>query len=141
MLVLPVLMKLLQFNRSEEKPIRIFEVGDVILYDKTKMTGTRDELHVCALIHHSSAEFTEIRGILDHLIRTLGIWDRISVKACENPTFISGRNGEILLDGHKIGEIGEIYPEVLKNFGLLYPVSVFEMNLTPLLSKEENRIE
>lgn len=140
-ILLPVIMKLLQFNRSEEKPIRIFEVGDVILYDKTKMTGSRDELHVCALTHHSNAEFTEIRSLLDHLIRTLGIWDRISVKAYENPTFIPGRNGEILLDGHKIGDIGEIYPEVLENFGLLYPVAVFEINLTPLLSKEENRIE
>lgn len=141
-IILPVLMKLLQFNRSEEKPINIFEVGDVVILDNKTLTGTRDEMHICALTHHSFAEFTEIRSAFDFLIQTLGIQKRISVKSCINPTFINGRVGEIMLDNNlKIGIIGEIYPEVLENFGLLYPVAVFEMNLTPLLSKEENRIE
>ncbi|MCP4760226.1 MAG: phenylalanine--tRNA ligase subunit beta [archaeon] len=140
-IILPVMMKLLQFNRSEEKPINIFEVGDVVQFDKTSMTGAKQELHVCALTHHSEAEFTEIRSIFDHLIRTLGIWDRITVKRCVNPTYIEGRVGDILLDGKKVGNIGELYPEVLENFGLKYPVAVFEMNLTPLLSENENRIE
>ena len=140
-LLLPVMMKLLQFNRSEEKPIRIFEVGDVVIYDKNAETGGSQELHICALTHHAEAEFTEIRSAFDFLIQTLGIKDRISVKASENPTFIKGRAGEILLDGKQVGNIGELYPQVLENFGLKYPVSVFEMNLTPLLSKDENIIQ
>jgi phenylalanyl-tRNA synthetase beta chain len=140
-MLLPVLMKLLQFNRSEEKPIKIFEVGDIILYDKSNETGAKQELHACALTHHASAEFTEIRSVLDFLIQTLGEWDSLEVKPILNPTFIPGRTGEIWLKGQNIGIIGELHPEVLENFGLKYPTAVFEVNLSILLSKEEKQLE
>ena len=140
-LIMPVMMKLLQFNRSEEKPINIFEVGDVVLYDRSTATGGSQELHVCALVHHAEAEYTEIRGVFDHMTRTLGIIGDITVKSTKNDTFIPGRVGNISLNGKKVGVIGEIHPEVLERFGLGYPVALFEMNLSPLLSKEENIIE
>ncbi|MHA1728788.1 MAG: phenylalanine--tRNA ligase subunit beta [Promethearchaeota archaeon] len=140
-MIMPVLMRLLKFNRSEEKPINIFEVGDVVQYDENTLTGARDELHVCALSHHSQAEFTEIRSVFDFLVQTLGISDRVLVKTCKHPTFIDGRVGEIKLDGKKIGIIGEIFPEVIENFGLKLPVAIFEMNLSPILSEEEYKIE
>ncbi|MCK4287306.1 MAG: phenylalanine--tRNA ligase subunit beta, partial [Candidatus Lokiarchaeota archaeon] len=42
--LLPQLMNTLLLNRSEEKPIRIFEVGDVLLLDKKEETGTKREV-------------------------------------------------------------------------------------------------
>ncbi|MHA1109770.1 MAG: phenylalanine--tRNA ligase subunit beta [Promethearchaeota archaeon] len=140
-LLMPVLMKLLQFNRSEEKPIKIFEVGDVIEFDKSAETGAVQKLHACALTHHASAEFTEIRSVLDFLVQTLGEWDSLEVKPITNPTFIPGRTGEIWLKGTNVGLIGELHPEVLENFGLKYPVAIFEINLSVLLTKEEQKLE
>ena len=140
-LILPVIMKLLQFNRSEEKPIHIFEVGDVVMCDKKSSTGGAQDLHVCTVAHHADAEFTEIRSAFDFLVETMGIDYKITVKAGEHPSLISGRSGLIMLDDEEIGFIGEIHPEVLENFGLGYPTAVFEINLSPLLTKEENRIE
>jgi phenylalanyl-tRNA synthetase beta chain len=137
--LMPVLMRLLQFNRSEEKPIRIFEVGDVIKLEPKEANGSRQELHICALTHHLSAEFTEIRGLFDFLVQCLNIQKQTVIKASENPTFIPGRSGDIFMDNNKIGQIGEIHPEVLGNFGLIYPTAIFEMDLTPLL--KEIRIE
>ena len=138
---MPVLMKLLQFNRSEEKPIKIFEVGDVIEFDKSAETGAVQKLHACALTHHASAEFTEIRSVLDFLVQTLGEWDTLEVKPITNPTFIPGRTGEIWLKGTNVGLIGELHPEVLENFGLKYPVAIFEIDLSVLLTKEEQKLE
>jgi len=140
-LLMPVLMKLLQFNRSEEKPIKIFEVGDVIEFDKSAETGAVQKLHACALTHHASAEFTEIRSVLDFLVQTLGEWDTLEVKPITNPTFIPGRTGEIWLKGTNVGLIGELHPEVLENFGLKYPVAIFEIDLSVLLTKEEQKLE
>ena len=140
-ILMPVLMKLLQFNRSEEKPIKIFEVGDVILYDKSSETGAIQKLHACALTHHAAAEFTEIRSVLDFLVQTLGEWDSLEVKPITNPTFIPGRTGEIWLRGKNVGLIGELHPEVLENFGLKYPVAIFEIDLSVLLTKEEQKLE
>lgn len=140
-ILMPVLMRLLQFNRSEEKPIKIFEVGDVILYDKSSETGGVQKLHTCVLTHHVTAEFTEIRSVLDFLVQTLGEWDSLEVKPITNPTFIPGRAGEIWLKGKKAGIIGELHPEVLENFGLKYPVAIFELDLSVLLTKEEQKLE
>ncbi|MHA1340628.1 MAG: phenylalanine--tRNA ligase subunit beta [Promethearchaeota archaeon] len=140
-LILPVMMKLLQFNRSEEKPIRIFEVGEVIKLDKSTETGACQELHICALTHHSDAEYTEIRSVFDFLVESLGIEKNIKVKPSQSPTFIPGRVGDIYYKHQKIGFIGELHPEVLENFGLVYPTAVFEMDLTILIPKEQIRIE
>jgi len=140
-MLMPVLMRLLQFNRSEEKPIKIFEVGDVLLYTPSSETGGSQELHVCALSHHAEAEFTEIRSVLDFLIQTLGVWNSFEVKSITNPTFIEGRTGEIWLNKKKVGYIGELHPEVLENFGLRYPVALFEFNLSVLLTKKEQILE
>lgn len=140
-IILPVMMKLLQFNRSEEKPIKIFEVGDILTYDKTSETGAGQELHLCAITHHAQAEFTEIRSVYDFFVQTIGIEKETRVKSSKHPSLIPGRSGDIFFKNKGVGFIGELHPEVLERFGLKFPTCVFEMNLTPLLTKEQNRIE
>jgi phenylalanyl-tRNA synthetase beta chain len=131
--ILPKLMETLLFNRSEEKPIRIFEVGDVIILSPKEETGAIRELHLSAVSYHENADFTEIRSALDFFITSLGYSDEIEIKPGENTTYIDGRYGDIYLNNIKIGEIGEIHPEVLLNFKLEFPVSAFELNLQKLI--------
>ena len=49
--------------------------------------------------------------------------------------FIEGRKAEILIEKEKIGDIGEIHPRILKNFKIKMPVSLFEINLDPIIEK------
>ncbi len=126
--ILPKLMETLLFNRSEEKPIRIFELGDIIQLEKVAETGAIRVLHVAAVSYHDNADFTEIRSVLDFMMSSLGIQD-YAVKVGKNPSFIEGRYGEVYIKKVKIGEIGEIHPEVLSNFKLEFPVSALELNL------------
>ncbi len=127
--ILPKLMETLLFNRSEEKPIRIFEVGDVILLDPKEETGAKRELHFSAISYHEDANFTEMRSALDFLMNAMGKFNQFEIKSSDNPTFIKGRFGEIFLKGTKIGEIGEIHPEVLNNYKLEFPAVAIEINL------------
>ncbi|MFX0032319.1 MAG: phenylalanine--tRNA ligase subunit beta [Promethearchaeota archaeon] len=127
--ILPKLMETLLLNRSEEKPIRIFEVGDVILLEPKEETGAKREIHLAAVTYHEDADFTEIRSTLDYLMTTLGHNTNYEVKASDNPTYIKGRYGEIYLNGVKIGEVGEIHPEVLTSFKLEFPVAALEVEL------------
>ncbi|MFX1445303.1 MAG: phenylalanine--tRNA ligase subunit beta [Promethearchaeota archaeon] len=127
--ILPKLMETLLFNRSEEKPIRIFEVGDVILLRPREETGATRDLHISAVSYHDDADFTEIRSTLDFVMLSLGYFDKFEIKPGKNETYIDGRYGDIYLNGKKIGEIGEIHPEVLLNFKLEFPVSALELNL------------
>lgn len=129
------LMKNLQFNRSGEKPFRLFEVGDVILLDKQEQSQTRRESHLACVLHSDASDYSEIKSVLDHYLRTMGVLHTIKIIPAENPTFIPGRTGEIHLENQVIGYIGEIHPEVVLNYGLEYPTAGFEINLTPFISE------
>lgn len=131
--LLPQLMDTLLLNRSEEKPIRIFEVGDIILLDPDEETGTKREVHLSAASYHDEADFTEIRSTLDFIMISLGYENDFEIKPNKNLSYIDGRYGEIYLKGSKVGEIGEIHPEVLLNFKLEFPVAAFELNLQDFL--------
>ncbi|MFX1320934.1 MAG: phenylalanine--tRNA ligase subunit beta [Promethearchaeota archaeon] len=131
--LLPQLLDTLLLNRSEEKPIRIFEVGDVILLALDEETGAIREVHLSAASYHEDADFTEIRSTLDFIMISLGYEDDFEIKPSKNLSYIDGRYGEIYLKGSKVGEIGEIHPEVLLNFKLEFPVAAFELNLQNFL--------
>jgi len=127
--VLPKLLETLFNNRSEEKPIKIFEVGDIILLDPGEETGAKREVHLSAVSYHENADFTEIKSTLDFIMMSLGYYNEFEIKPDKNPSYINGRYGNIYYKGEKIGEIGEIYPEVLMNFKLEFPVAAMELNL------------
>lgn len=130
--ILPKLMETLLFNRSEEKPIKIFEVGDIILLAPKEETKAIRTLHLSAVTYHDDANFTEIRSTLDFIMTALGEYENIIIKPGNNLTYINNRYGEIFWKGKKIGEIGEIHPEILINFKLEFPVAALELNLQDL---------
>ena len=132
--LLPKLMDTLLLNRSEEKPIRIFEVGDVILLSQKEETGTKREVHLSAVSYHEDANYTELKSTLDYIMTSLGHYKDYNVKPGNSPSFIDGRYGEIYLKNIVIGEIGEISPEVLLNFKLEFPVSALEVNIEYMLN-------
>ncbi|MHA2281958.1 MAG: phenylalanine--tRNA ligase subunit beta [Promethearchaeota archaeon] len=127
--LLPKLMDTLLFNRSEEKPIRIFEVGDVLLLDRKEETGVKREVHLSAVSYHESSDYTELKSTLDFVMTSLGYYNDYEVKPGKNTSYIDGRYGEIYLGNLVIGEIGELHPDVLLNFKLEYPVAALELNI------------
>jgi len=127
--LLPKLLDTLLLNRSEEKPIKIFEVGDVILLSKKEETGSKREVHLSAVSYYEDADYTEIKSTLDYIMTSLGYFEDYEVKPGKNKSYIEGRYGEIFLKDSIIGEIGEIHPEVLLNFKLEFPVAAFEIDI------------
>jgi phenylalanyl-tRNA synthetase beta chain len=131
--LLPGLLDTVRLNRSEEKPIRLFEVGDVIIVSKDEETGAKREINLSAITYHEDADFTEIRSALDFLMISLGYQNEYEIKPSKIATFIEGRCGDIYLNDKKVGEIGEVYPEVLLNFKLEFPASAFEIDLSKFI--------
>ena len=43
--------------------------------------------------------------------------------------YIDGRVAEVLLEGKSIGFLGEVHPQVLKNFKIKMPVALLEINI------------
>jgi len=140
------LLKILSENVDVEYPQKIFEIGKVF---EQKQEIIETEKLSAAI---SPGNFTEIKQVLEYLLRMIGL--KIEIREVEEAPkhFINGRCAEIILikeknnlnnnysslEGgrdsdkkkkKKIGFIGEIHPKILKNWRIKMPVALFEINL------------
>jgi phenylalanyl-tRNA synthetase beta chain len=118
--ILPLLLEMLQFNRHRELPQRLFATGDVVAdlgtYQKAAAVST-----------HPGADFSEAYAVADALCRELSL--DYKVRISDDPAFIEGRRGDILVNGCHMGVFGELYPGVLTAFELEQPVAGVEIDL------------
>ncbi|MCD1295012.1 phenylalanine--tRNA ligase subunit beta [Methanocella sp. CWC-04] len=128
----PSLMIVLSNNLHREYPQNIFEVGAVAHIDDTTDTGVFEEDHVACALCYSKAGFNEVKAKLQALCFNFGLADKLSTPPASDPTFIDGRCAEIVIGDKRAGIIGEVRPEVLKNWGIEMPVAVFEMEVSAL---------
>ncbi|RLG21632.1 phenylalanine--tRNA ligase subunit beta [Candidatus Micrarchaeota archaeon] len=128
--LLPGLMKVLSENKHYEYPQNIFEIGRVVFPDEKSENKAREELHLAVALCHKNADFSSIKAVAEAVARECG--KKIDVVEEKDPAFIGGRCAAILLDGKKIGVMGEIHPLVLNNFDIELPVSALEIDIKPL---------
>jgi phenylalanyl-tRNA synthetase beta chain len=122
------LMEHLRENRRQTMPLKFFELDNVVLLDERAETGAREERRVALVEMGEEAGYASIRAVVDALLFELGTLGQYA--ADENPSFISGRVARVTADKGIHGQLGELHPEVLTNFGLDYPVALAELSLT-----------
>jgi phenylalanyl-tRNA synthetase beta chain len=125
-------MKNLAVSKHHVFPQRMFEVSDVIKFDDNSETYTDRVIHLAAVSSHPTANFTEIKSILESLLMNLGFKDW-KVKETSNSSFIRGRAAVVSLGSISLGIVGEIHPEVLNNFELENPTGAFEIDLQEII--------
>jgi phenylalanyl-tRNA synthetase beta chain len=130
------LLSTLQLNKRHEYPQHIFLAGRCAQRLDTK-PGYAENEHLAVALCGDEVTFTAIKQMLDHLLGQAGI--SFSLEKAVHPTFIEGRVGKIVVDDVSIGYIGEIHPQVLINFELEMPVSVFELDVSALLRLIEKK--
>lgn len=144
--MLPGLLKTMSCNKGQELPVRIFEVGDVVLQEPTKEVGCRNVRRVAALYSSTKSAFSVLHGALDQLMYSLlcepehehtesSKRKTYKLVPSEDPSFLVGMQAHIMVDDCAIGIIGELHPEVLgnKGFEINLATSAFELNLEPWL--------
>ena len=128
--MVPGLMKTLQQNKHHDYPQKIFEIGTVFKkYGKTE-TGVMEFTRLGMVSCHGEANYTEARQMLDALLTAIGC--DYDVFETDHDSFIKGRVARVSINGRNIAYIGEIKPEVLRNFDIDMPVAAFELNLSEL---------
>jgi len=125
--ILPENLKALLINRKNKYPQKIFENGFTIQVDEKTDTKAKNESHLCVSIADSKSNYTQIKNILDTIMKLNEI--EFSIKEETYPFLIEGRSASIFVKGERVGFIGELHPQIIKNFGLLVPVSSFEINI------------
>ncbi len=128
--ILPQLFELMCKNKHVAFPQKIFEEGIVSVRTGEPIT---DFNHIAIALTHEKTDFTEGKQVLDYLFSALGI--SYTLDETEQGSFITGRVGSIIVNGKKIGYLGEIHPQVLSNWGLEMPVAAMELNLSELFAE------
>jgi len=128
--IIPSLLRVESASSKSFYPHRIFEAGETAVTDARAPEGTRTLLKLASLIAHPSANFSELHSCLDLLMYYLG--GTYQLEPVSHPSFIEGRVGRIVTGGRDLGLIGELHPQVLENWQIAMPCTVFEMVLDSL---------
>jgi phenylalanyl-tRNA synthetase beta chain len=128
--MIPSLLRVEAASARSFYPHRLFEAGEVAIFDSAHDVGSRTETVLGAMIAHAAAHFSEIHSCLDACLYYLG--KTYGLEPIPHPSFLDGRVGTIVVSGTSIGLIGEIHPEVLERWQIAMPVVAFEVNLSRL---------
>lgn len=126
--LLPGLVDVLSRNIHETYPQKIFEIGTTFYRDDP----VGEEIHLACASAHNDVSYTEIKSILQSLLKS-GFDVTTTTKISSDPLFVQGRTADIVVNGKKIGIVGELAPEVLDNFKLRITVAGFEIKLAGLI--------
>jgi phenylalanyl-tRNA synthetase beta chain len=125
--LLPSFLDFLSNNTLHPYPQKIFEIGEII---KNKRT----ELNLGFVWSENKITFNDAKQIVDYLLRSLDI--DYELKESDETRFIKGRQAFIFVDGEKVGEIGEVNPEVLLKWKIEMPTVFGELYLNKLFIKK-----
>ncbi len=108
-------MKTLRVNYARRnQEAAIFEIGTI--YIPVDEQVLPDEKQVVAAGMYGNCDFYDIKGIAEQLIEEVGISKYEFIPCKNDQSFHPGRCAEIFVGSKKLGVIGQIHPEVSKNF-------------------------
>ncbi len=129
--IIPSLLSVEAASSKAFYPHRIFEAGEVAIFDAKENMGSRTDLSLAALISHPAANFSEMHSTLDVLLYYLGLEYRL--EPAEHPLFLQGRCGRVVAGAVDLGFIGEVGPSALERAQITMPCAAFEINLNEVL--------
>lgn len=71
--LVPGCLKWLMHNKNTPLPIRLFELGDVVLKCNDKEVKVKNERRVCAIYTNKAAKLEKLHGLLDHIMIKLNV--------------------------------------------------------------------
>jgi phenylalanyl-tRNA synthetase beta chain len=144
--LVPGVLSTLQRNLAQqEKTVKVFEIGKVY-YDTENeqlpqevemLAGLWSGLRTPATWHGKSVacDFYDLKGAVEGLLAALEVpqvrFTALPQARCHY--FHPGRAAQILAGGSRIGEIGEIHPEVRSAFEIRQEAYVFELDVDRLM--------
>ena len=138
------LLKTINSNKKMSLPMKLFELGDVVLGDDALDVGARNERHLAAIYYgKQTSGFETIHGLLDRVMQVLDcpyIGDKKSnmrgyyIEAAQDGAYLPGRCAAVIANNQKIGSLGILAPHVLENFELNHPASALEIDVEKFIT-------
>ncbi len=128
------------YNRRAESA-RLFEISFVYLPESVPVTTLPEEKPVLTIGMYGDTDFYELKGIVEELMMALGIKKYDFEPERDNPSFHPGRTASVLVNGKKVGVIGEVHPIVSENFETPERTYVGMLEIEPLVANADMRKE
>ena len=105
----------LSYNYNHQNAsAKLFEIATI--YIPTTKGQLPNEPEIITLGMYGGVDFFDMKGVLEAMFKNMNISNVSYVADTESPTYHPGRCAKVLINDEVIGTIGEIHPEVLKNF-------------------------
>jgi len=127
--LLPSLMNVLSQNTTNQYPQKIFEIGTAVIPSSGEVKSETIQKLAMA-ISENKVNFTDIKQIIYYILGNLDV--KFEIRQSEHPSFISGRQAEIVINKKAAGIFGEINPKVLASWGIDMPTAALEINLSEI---------
>jgi phenylalanyl-tRNA synthetase beta chain len=113
----PDMLKVMSRNiNMKQKDIRLFETGRVYLPEETPIKELPLEQHfICLGISGKDEDFYTLKGTLENAADILGI-KKLNFEFGGPDYYHPGRKANILVNKTIVGQMGEVHPDVLKNY-------------------------
>jgi phenylalanyl-tRNA synthetase beta chain len=127
-------------RRFEEGGIRLYELGKVYVPRPKDLPEERSVL--CGVISgpkiekwwrggEEAADFFDAKGVVEGLLCQLGV--EASFELGSDESLHSSQQAAVVIDGKKLGVVGELHPRVRENFEIAEPAYLFEIDLAALV--------
>ncbi|MCD8035983.1 MAG: phenylalanine--tRNA ligase subunit beta [Clostridiales bacterium] len=105
------------YNRRNDSA-GLFEIAKVYLPKAVPVTELPDEPRKVTVGMYGNMDFYTIKGIVEHVIDTLGIKNAEFIPKTDICWMHPGRTAAVEIDGKYVGYVGEFHPQVAKNYGI-----------------------
>lgn len=115
---------------------KAFEIGNTFapnFIDRNDLP--MEELSLCIGMYGEGVDFFKLKGIIENFLDGMGITGYSFVAESEYEPYHPGRCARIMLEDQELGIMGEIHPEVAKNFEIDGRVYICEIMFEKFLDK------
>lgn len=126
------MLKTAASNRKSALPLRIFEIGDIVVQNDNSAQKAINRRRLAILYSNHDSGFEIVHGILDHIMKMLEMKRGLcgyTVVPSFHDTFFPDRQADVLCKNVVVGTFGIIHPLCLGSFDLQYPCSCLELDL------------
>ena len=136
--LVPDILRVLSQNSKKYKNIKIFEIGKTYVNEPSDNYPVLEQNVLCGLLYggikldKQETEFYGGKGIIEFLLKELGLKKIVYSKIEDNPIFNIDTSLEVLTGKKRLGIFGEIKRNILEEFGIEYKTFVFNIDLDSL---------
>ena len=106
------------YNRRN-KDVHLFELANIYIPKELPLKELPDERMQFVLGFYGKEDFFDMKGVVEEFLTTIGVDTKLHYDpSCKEEFLHPGRKADIILDGVRLGYLGEVHPSVCENYKL-----------------------